>query len=179
LCPHLSTYKIWQSLDIRKVKNSSFKYRVFENLGKFELGPGPLVSHGCRLTGRCVHTRSHVAVAQPPLATSRRRCRLTFATCRLRARLTSLPYPYPCRAGRSRLLSHHLAPRSPLLLVPSLHHRQAATLSGRATTRKPSTRACFIYTSVVVLKPSSTTSRGQSTSLSSAYTGASPSADRL
>jgi hypothetical protein len=91
----MSTCKIWQSLDIRKVTNLSFKYRVFENLGKFELGLGPLVSHGCRLTGHYVRTHDHIAMARPPPATSRRRCRPTAATCRLRARLTPLPLSLP------------------------------------------------------------------------------------
>jgi hypothetical protein len=51
------------------------------------------------------------------------------------------PYPFPCRIGRSKipilhreLLSRHLAPRLLLLLVPLMNHRQAAALSGRATT---------------------------------------------
>jgi hypothetical protein len=153
LCPQLSTCKIWQSLEIRKVTNSSFKYQEFENIIKFELGSGPLVSHGCHLTGHCVSTRGHVVVARPPPTTSQWCCRPIAATCRLRARLTPLPYPFPCWAGRSKLLSRHLAPWPPLFLVPPLHHRLAITPSGRATTRKPSTHACFIYMSVVVLKP--------------------------
>jgi hypothetical protein len=115
LCAQLLTYKILQSLDIRKVTNSSFKYQVFENLGKYELGPGPLVSHG--LTGHYVHTRGHVAMARPLPATSRNAVGRPLPPAVYARASPCCPYPFPCRAGRSKLtvlhrelLIHHLTP---------------------------------------------------------------------
>jgi hypothetical protein len=64
-----------------------------------------------------------------------------LVTDRPRAGLTPSPLspPLPSRAKQNsflhfEILIRHLAPRPPLLLVPSLHHRQATASSGYATT---------------------------------------------
>jgi hypothetical protein len=106
-------------------------------------GQGP---PGRNILPQC-HARAQTA---PPPLVSTLSCSTCWSSPYVRA-LPCSPYPSPYRAGRSKipflhreLLNRHLAPRSPLLLVPPLRHQQAAALSGRATTGEV-VHACLLH----------------------------------
>jgi hypothetical protein len=113
----------------------SFKYRVFKNIGKYELGPGPLVSVRLRLNDArslasrvrdiCSVIARHLT---PALSTGHQVCSMrnacTTAPCALSSRLRSEGEAVPSSSRNCRR-----ALTTPLCLLPHLCSFIATPLS--------------------------------------------------